>query len=81
MYGNFDGIGTLMVLGMMMLVLLVAAVPVAAIYGIAWLIEPRVAFDVFNAAFWLSAAWAVGSTVFMSCVLFAPPRHSGWGWW
>lgn len=56
MYGG-KGLGELVLLGIAALVVLVAAVPIAAGYGVAWLLAPRVGMVVWTAHFWASTLW------------------------
>lgn len=50
---NMDGVGTLMILGMIFFVLIVWLGPILGLFGLGWLLAPHIGYTITSTIFWI----------------------------
>lgn len=72
MYPDFSGLAYLAMIGLGAVVIATTALPVAFLWGLAWLLEPKAGASVWIIQEWLSAIWVLACLAFFGSALVYP---------
>jgi hypothetical protein len=70
MMPDFRGIFTLAMIGLGAIAIMIFALPMAGLAGIAWMLEPRAGEAIWTISFWLSVVWGLAVAAFFGSAFF-----------